>query len=205
MKKKQERNPAFASTYQRVSRLMIAAICLVALTHIGFNTSFKGHQILNNQSLTTAQGLAKQLALGASHAIAEENTARLDQLVNNFAQDEFIQTAAVFDKQGNLLSQSNFAASYQDLLKTPNALPGVSRLATPVISDVFVDDVRIGFVRLTYTFPAAIRTGHDYLHEVSKQIALMLVLSVVLTWVLARKIKRWQVKRYIKNAEQDDE
>jgi membrane protein len=204
MKKNQDRNPAFASTYQRISRLMIAAICLVALTHIGFNTSFKGHQILEQQSKTTAQGLAKQLALGARTAIKEQDKKPLSQLVNNFAQDEFIQTAAIFDKYGNLLVQSNFAASYQDLLKTPSALPGLSKLATPVISDVFDQGKRVGFVRLTYTFPAAIREGHDYLHEVSKQIALMLILSVVLTWVLARKIKRWQVKRYIRNAEQEE-
>ena len=69
---------------------------------------------------------------------------------------------------------------------------------------MFDQGKRVGFVRLTYTFPAAIREGHDYLHEVSKQIALMLILSVVLTWVLARKIKRWQVKRYIRNAEQEE-
>ena len=204
MKKNQDRNPAFASTYQRISRLMIAAICFIALTHIGFNTSFKGHQILNNQSQTTAQGLAKQLALSARFAIKDQDTQALTRLVNNFAQDEFIQTAAVFDKFGNLLSQSDFAASYQDLLKTPNALPGLSKLATPIIDDVFVEGERVGFVRLTYTFPAAIREGHEYLHEVSKQIALMLILSVILTWVLARKIKRWQVKRYIRNAEQEE-
>ena len=205
MKKNQERNPAFASTYQRISRLIIAAICLIALTHIGFNTSFKGHQILNKQNRATAQGLVEQLSLGASFAIKSQDEKALNQLVNNFAQNEFIQTAAVFDKHGNLLAQSDFAASYQDLLKTPNALPGLSKLATPVISDVFVNDKRIGFARLTYTFPAAIREGHDYLHEVSKQIGLMLILSVVLTWVLARKVKRWQVKRYIRNSEQDEE
>ncbi|WP_372768189.1 AhpA/YtjB family protein [Pseudoalteromonas sp.] len=204
MKKNQDRNPAFASTYQRISRLMIAAICLIALTHIGFNTSFKGHQVLNNQSKATAKGLAKQLALGARFAIKGADNKMLNRLVNNFAQDEFIQTAAIFDKQGNLLAQSNFAASYQDLLETPSALPGLSKLATPVISDVFDQGKRIGFVRLTYTFPAAIREGHEYLHQVTKQIALMLILSVILTWVLARKVKRWQVKRYIRNTEQEE-
>ena len=205
MKKKQERNPAFASTYERVSRLIIAAICLVVLTYIGFNTSFKGHQILDNHSLNSAQGLAKQLSLAVKDNIVNTDIQALNRIVNNFAQDEFIQTAAVFDKQGNLLSQSKFAPSYQALLATPNALPGLSKLSTPVIQDVFVDTQRIGFVRLTYTFPAATRIGHDYLHELGKQIVLMLILSVVLTWVLARKIKRWQFKRYIRSAEQEEE
>lgn len=205
MKKKQERNPAFASTYQRISRLTIAAICLLALTHIGFNTSFKGHQILDNQSLSTAESLVNQLAFGASTAISKNDTEAMSHLVNSFAQDEFIQTAALFDHHGHLLVQSENASTYQALLDTPNALPGVSRLATPVIEDVFYNSKRIGFARITYTFPAAIRVGHDYLHEVTKQIALMLILSVILTWVLARKIKRWQVKRYIRNTEQDEE
>ena len=205
MKKKQERNPAYASTYERVSRLTIAALCLTVLTYIGFNTSFKGHQILDNHSLKSAQGLAKQLALAAKEDILNTDIKALDRIVNNFAQDEFIQTAAVFDKQGNLLSHSKFATSYQELLATPNALPGLSKLSTPVIQDVFADSKRIGFVRLTYTFPAATRDAHDYLHELGTQIVLMLMLSVVLTWVLARKIKRWQFKRYIRSAEQEDE
>ncbi len=205
MKKKQDSNPAFASHYQRLSRLTLAAICIVILTHLGLNTSFHGHEILDNQAQATAQSLGKQFALSAVPYVIEEDIAGLSQLTNNFASDAFIQSAYVFDKYGLLIAKSDNSSLYSNLLETPNSVPGITTLSSPIVQNIMHNEKRIGFARITYSFPAAIKTGHEYLHDVSQQIALMLIVSCILTWVLARKIKRWQVKRYILKSETSDE
>lgn len=205
MKKNQDTNPAFASNYQRITRLMLAAICIIILTHLGFNTSFHGHEILANQSQMTATSLSKQFALSASPYVEKNEQTALVRLVNNFAQDRFIQSAAIFDKHGKLLAQSEHATLYSERLSDPISMPGISQISSPVINDIIADGQRIGFSRITFSHPAATKIGHEYLHDVSKQVAVMMIVSCILTWVLARKIKRWQVKRYIRKSEQDDE
>lgn len=204
MKKTQDNNPAFASLYQRITRLTIAAICFVALTHIGLNSSFHGHEILQKQTHATAASLVNQFALSAAPYVADQDIESLTRLVNNLSKDGYIQAAYVFDKSGLLLAKSDHSTLYAERIESPESLPGVTSLATPILQDIMYDDMRVGFARITYSFPASNREAHDYLHEVVKQIGLMLLLSVMLTWVLARKIKRWQFKRYLKKTSTDD-
>ncbi|ATC95694.1 AhpA/YtjB family protein [Pseudoalteromonas tunicata] len=199
MKKTQLKNPAVASRYQRLTRLSLALLCLFIFVNIAFNSSFQSHDILLKQSHTTARSLALQMSLAARDAIRVDDKAALERIVNNLVQDPYVQSAAIFDPFGELITKSNNGYLYKEQINQPKALPGVSQLLTPVIEPIISQSgKRLGFVRLTYLSRAAMHEGHSYFHQLGRQIALMLILSIVGTWLVARGIKRWQVLRYIR-------
>ncbi|SFC75709.1 AhpA/YtjB family protein [Pseudoalteromonas denitrificans] len=198
MKKKQLNNPLIATIYQRVSRLALTLICLFLLLNLGFNSSFHSHEILAQQTQHTARSLAQQMSYAASDAIVNNNPKQLKLIVNNMTKDPYIVSSSIFDKYGVLIIQSNNSFLYQDYMKQPNAMPGISKLSSPIIQPIFNGKKRLGFVRITYLSRAAMSKGHNYFHQLGRQIGLMLILSCILTWLTARTIKRWQVNRYTK-------
>jgi len=198
MKKKQLNNPVIATIYQRVSRLALTLICLFLLINLGLTSSFDSHQIIEKQTHHTARSLAFQMSYSASDAINNNQPEQLKSIVNNMVKDPFIVSASIFDKHGTLIIQSEDSFLYKEYLKQPNALPGISKLSSPVIQPMFDGKSRIGFVRITYLSRAAMNEGHSHFHQLGRQIGLMLILSCILTWLTARTIKRWQVNRYTK-------
>jgi len=198
MKKKQLNNPVIATIYQRVSRLALTLICLFLLINLGLTSSFDSHQIIEKQTHHTARSLAFQMSYSASDAINNNQPEQLKSIVNNMVKDPFIVSASIFDKHGTLVIQSENSFLYKEYLKQPNALPGISKLSSPVIQPMFDGKSRIGFVRITYLSRAAMNEGHSHFHQLGRQIGLMLILSCILTWLTARTIKRWQVNRYTK-------
>ncbi|MBE0362923.1 membrane protein [Pseudoalteromonas ulvae UL12] len=199
MKKTQLQNPAVASIYQRITRLSLALLCLFIFINIAFNTSFESHEILLKQSHTTARSLALQMSLTARDAIKEDDNTALQRIVDNVVKDPHVQSAAIFDQHGLLISKSANGYLYKEQLNQPKALPGISKLLTPVIEPITSKSgKRLGFVRLTYLSMAAMNEGHSYFHQLGRQIGLMLILCIVGTWLIARTIKRWQVMRYIR-------
>jgi len=198
MKKKQLNNPVIATIYQRASRLALTLICLFLLINLGLNSSFDSHEIIAKQTHHTARSLAQQMSYAASNAINNKQDKQLRTIVNNMVKDPFVVSASIFDKYGTLLIQSDGSFLYQEYVKQPNAMPGFSKLSTPVIEPMFNGKTRIGFVRLTYLSRAAMSEGHNYFHKLGRQVGLMLILSCILTWLTARTIKRWQVNRYTK-------
>ena len=198
MKKKQLNNPVIATIYQRVSRLALTLICLFLLINLGLTSSFDSHEIIEKQTHHTARSLAFQMSYSASDAINNNQPEQLKSIVNNMVKDPFIVSASIFDKHGTLMIQSEDSFLYKEYLKQPNALPGISKLSSPVIQPMFDGKSRIGFVRITYLTRAAMNEGHSHFHQLGRQIGLMLILSCILTWLTARTIKRWQVNRYTK-------
>lgn len=198
MKKKQLNNPVIATIYQRISRLALTLICLFLLINLGLTSSFDSHEIIAKQTHHTARSLAFQMSYSASDAINNNQPEQLKPIVNNMVKDPFIVSASIFDKHGTLIIQSDDSFLYKEYLKQPNALPGISKLSSPVIQPMFDGKSRIGFVRITYLSRAAMNEGHNHFHQLGRQIGLMLILSCILTWLTARTIKRWQVNRYTK-------
>jgi len=198
MKKKQLNNPAIATMYQRASRLGLTLICLFLLINLGFNSSFDSHEIIAKQTHHTARSLALQMSYTASDAFNNNKPKQLKSIVNNMVKDPYVVSASIFDKHGTLISQSDDSFLYQEYLKQPNAMPGISKLSTPVVQPMFDGKIRTGFVRITYLSHAAMNEGHNYFHQLGRQVGLMLILSCILTWLTARTIKRWQVNRYTK-------
>ena len=199
MKKTQLKNPAVASSYQRLTRLSLALLCLFIFVNVAFNSSFQSHDILLKQSHTTARSLALQMSLGARDALKDEDQPALQRIINNLVKDPYVQSAAIFNQFGELIVKSDNGYLYKEQVNQPKALPGVSTLLTPVIEPIVTQSgKRLGFVRLTYLSRAAMSEGHSYFHQLGRQIALMLILSIVGTWLVARGIKRWQILRYIR-------
>ncbi|PAJ74630.1 smp protein [Pseudoalteromonas sp. NBT06-2] len=198
MKKKQLNNPTIATMYQRAFRLALTLICLFLLINLGFSSSFDSHEIIAKQTHHTARSLALQMSYAAKDALSNNKPKQLKTIVNNMVKDPYVVSASIFDKYGALIIQSDDSFLYQEYLKQPNAMPGISKLSSPIIQPMFNGKIRTGFVRITYLSRAAMSEGHNYFHKLSRQIGLMLILSCILTWLTARTIKRWQVNRYTK-------
>ncbi len=201
MKKIQLKNPIIASIYQRISRLSLTMICFFALIYMGYNSSFQSHDILYKQSQITSRSLILQMSYWAKDAIKQRNKLQLHHIANDVIKVPYIHSAAIFDQYGTLLAKSDNSKLYQHHTDK-QAMPGINKELTPLVESVFANGKRIGFVRISYESHKAMSAGHSYFHSLGRQIGIMLILCCVLTWLFARTIKRWQIKRYNRKVSQ---
>ncbi|MBS3798169.1 AhpA/YtjB family protein [Pseudoalteromonas sp. BDTF-M6] len=200
MKNKQVKNPVRSSQWQRLRRLLFAALCFVLLTWMAFNTSFQGHHMLYQQGYHSAKSLSQQLALTAALPLEQNNKPRLGELTNQLSSDAVIQSAVIYDMYGTAQAQSEAYSPYQASLGITQATPGISKLTQPIVVPINSpqDNKPIGFARVNYLPQTAIDTSHRYIHEVGRQVLLMLFICCIFTWQLGRGLKRWQLKRYFR-------
>ncbi len=200
MKNKQVKNPVRTSRWQRLTRLVFAALCFVLLTWMAFNTSFQGHQMLYQQSYQYAKSLSQQLALTAALPLEQNNKPRLTELANQLSMDDVIQSAVIYDISGSTQAQSDVYSPYDSQYGITLGTPGISKLTQPIVIPITSSQEQkpIGFARVNYLPQTAIDTSHRYIHEVGRQVLLMLIICCIFTWQLGRGLKRWQLKRYFR-------
>jgi membrane protein len=194
-----------SSRGRRVFRLLIAAACFILLTQIGFNTSFESHQLLHEQADNTAKSLTKQIALNAAQALKRDDIPSLRILTNHLASDPFVLGVSIYNQQGKLKISNDGFSPQANIKGLPNALPGISKLKTPIIEQIIDDkDQPIGFVYVVYLTESAMAKSHQHFHELGRVVLLMLVITCVFTWQIGRALTRWEVKRQIRKSVQDE-
>ena len=97
----------------------------------------------------------------------------------------------------------NAPTSYQNLPKT---LPGLSKTKSIISEPVYTPTGQpLGFVNMVYLTEAAMARSHEHFHELGRVVLLMLLITVVFTWQIARALKRWEVRRrFIKRVKAPD-
>ena len=195
-----------SSRSRRFIRLLIATACLVLLTKIVLNTSFESHQLLHKQAENTARSLAQQLALNVSLPLKRSDLVALQQLANHLASDPHVIGVSIYNQQGNLkISNDNFTP-LTNITGLPSALPGISKIKTPIVMPVFDRDKQpLGFVSVVYLTESAMSESHQHFHELGRMVLLMLMITCIFTWQIGRALKRWEVKRQIRKSSQDVE
>ncbi|MFY8274230.1 AhpA/YtjB family protein [Pseudoalteromonas sp. SSDWG2] len=200
MKNKQVKNPVRTSRWQRLTRLLFAALCLLAITWMAFNTSFEGHQLLYQQGHQYAKSLSQQLAKTAALPLEQNNKPRLTELTNQLSAEDIIQSAVIYDLQGTTQAASEVYTPFNPDNGLAIGTAGISKLTQPIVIPIVSSQEQkpIGFARVNYLPQTAIAHSHRYLHEVSRQVLLMLLISCIFMWQLGRGLKRWQLKRYFR-------
>ncbi|MBE0369462.1 smp protein [Pseudoalteromonas sp. MMG013] len=194
-----------SSTGRRLVRLLIAAACFLLLTHIAFTTSFESHQLLHKQADNTARSLTAQLALNAAQPLKRNDLPALRQLANHLASDPFVMGVSIYNQQGKLKISNDGFTPRQPLNALPSALPGISKIKTPIVVQVIDNEkTPIGFVNTVYLTESAMSQSHQHFHELGRMVLLMLVITGVFTWQIGRALKRWEVKRQIRKSVQDE-
>ncbi|WP_349285668.1 AhpA/YtjB family protein [Pseudoalteromonas sp. BZB3] len=205
MKNTQALDLITSSKNRRLIRLIIAAACFITLTWIAFNTSFRSHQLLNNQAHQAARSLAQQTAWNASYSMQSQELDKLEKLTKNLAKDPYVLGAAIYDHQGQLLTKSEGFQAEPLNQGIAKQLPGISKLKDAIVLPITnADDKPLGFVNMVYLTQDAMSESHHHFHELGRMVLLMLIITCVFTWQLGRALKRWEVKRQILKSEQDD-
>lgn len=181
---------------RRLLRLCIAAVSLVMITWLAFNTSFESHRLLHNGADLTARSLTKQLAKNVALPLSRNDTPRLNALANHLAADDFVLQVAIYDNQGRFLVASNGIQAPTNYQNLPQTLPGLSKTKSIISEPVYTPNGQpLGFVNMVYLTEAAMAQSHDHFHELGRVVLLMLLITVVFTWQIARALKRWEVRR----------
>ncbi|WP_440055167.1 AhpA/YtjB family protein [Pseudoalteromonas sp. T1lg65] len=196
-----------SSQARRLLRLCLAAICMVMLTWLAFNTSFQSHKLLHNGADHTARSLTKQFALNVAFPLSRIDTPRLAALANHLATDEFVLQVAIYNNKGQFIignDGSQATVEYQDL---PATLPGLSKMKNVISEPVYDPQGQpLGFVSMIYLTEAAMSQSHQHFHELGRAVLLMLVITMLFTWQIGRALTRWEVKRKIrKRSKSEDE
>ncbi|RXF03174.1 AhpA/YtjB family protein [Pseudoalteromonas sp. PS5] len=188
-----------SSRGRRLLRLCIAAICLVMVTWLAFNTSFESHRLLHNGADLTARSLTKQLAKNAALPLSRNDNPRLSALANHLAGDDFVLQVSIYDFQGRFVVGNDGNTAPTQYQQLPQTLPGLSKTKSIISEPVYTPTGQpLGFVNMVYLTEAAMSQSHAHFHELGRVVLLMLIITMVFTWQIGRGLKGWEVKRKIR-------
>ncbi|MEJ6474999.1 AhpA/YtjB family protein [Pseudoalteromonas piscicida] len=188
-----------SSRGRRLLRLCIAAVSLIMVTWLAFNTSFESHRLLHNGADLTARSLTKQLAKNVALPLSRDDTPRLSALANHLAGDDFVLQVSIYDYQGRFVVGNDGITAPVQYQQLPQTLPGLSKTKSIISEPVYTPTGQpLGFVNMVYLTEAAMSQSHSHFHELGRVVLLMLVITMVSTWQIGRALKRWEVKRKIR-------
>ncbi|WP_125720687.1 AhpA/YtjB family protein [Pseudoalteromonas rubra] len=206
MKNTQALETLSSSRSRRLLRLLVAAMCFLTITWLAFNTSFRSHQLLHTNADHTGRSLTKQLALNAALPLSRMDTPQLRALSNHLASDEFVLSVRLYNHQGQFIIGNDGQNTPPEITDLPRHLAGLTQSKQPIVEPIYDSEQQpIGFVSVEYLTEAAMAQSHRHFHELGRVVLLMLGIACIFTWQIGRALKRWEVKRQIRNSVTDEE
>ncbi|TMP29333.1 smp protein [Pseudoalteromonas rubra] len=195
-----------SSRNRRLLRLLVAAMCFLTVTWLAFNTSFRSHQLLHTNADHTGRSLTKQLALNAALPLSRMDTPQLRALCNHLASDEFVLSVRLYNQQGQFIIGNDGQDAPPEITDLPRHLAGLTQSKQPIVEPIYdTEQQPIGFVSVEYLTESAMAESHRHFHELGRVVLLMLAIACIFTWQIGRALKRWEVKRQIRNSVADEQ
>jgi len=138
-----------------------------------------------------AASLSGFAAEEAKYYLPNDKTQDIHSLIDNLSKDTAIQDATIYNNLGQTIYQSKPTLVLSDLLKiTPNNNVDSSAV-TPYISELYDDNKKVGYIRITLKKNEIIKLIDEYQSQSISTILLMMFISfftgVILVLVLFNK------------------
>ena len=174
---------------------LIQISCLVLICAVAIYKIAMLHHTANELKFQQIEKFAASLsgfaAEEAQHYLAKNKTQDLHLLIDNLSKDTAIQDATIYNNLGEIIYQSKPILGLSDLLKiTPNNKVDSSEI-TPYISELYSDNKKIGYIRITLKKHEILKLIDEYQDQSTSTILLMMFIlfftGVILTLVLSSK------------------
>lgn len=153
------------------------------------------HKMLHDQTASLSRILLRQTAHTAYDSIANNETDKLQELVDNLDREPLILDASIYNAQGEILAATMDAMPLDQLigLNTPLSVASIGR--QQLVQPVTHDGNMIGFVRMTLEHGQIIQESSNRLEQNINLIRSMLLVALVtgalLIFTIANRIELW--------------
>lgn len=186
--------------------LVISALLTVGMIVLGSVVINNQKQLLQQQIDAHGHSVASQLADSVKEPILADDALSLSVLTSNLISDDKIRGAAVLDIQGNMLARSGLLP-LDPGIENVHARPltdtdtysfdwqhmdsaNDSHRLVSYIQPVHFQDVRTGYVLLTFSSDSLDIALHDSVRAVTAATILMVILAVIISFVMSRRLSR---------------
>ncbi|MFD2179837.1 YtjB family periplasmic protein [Veronia pacifica] len=166
---------------RRLWQLLVISICLVTVVMLfvySNNLNNRNYKMLFDQTEDMARLFLRQMAVSAVPAISDDNTGRLEKLVNNLQKEPLVLDATIYNAEGLVIANSDNAMPLSQLtgLNTPLSVASIGRqqLVEPIIKG----DRIVGFLRVTLEHGSVIKAAANRLDKSINLVRAMILLAL---------------------------
>lgn len=186
--------------------LIISALITLGMIVLGSVVITNQKQLLQQQIDAHGHSVASQLAEAAKEPILADDALSLSVLTSNLNSDNKIKGTAVIDIQGNILAQSGMVpleSGIEDIHARPlrdthtysfdwhyRDKNNQSHMLVSYIQPVYFQDVRTGYVLITFSSDALDLALQDSVRAVTAATILMIILAVIVSFVMSKRLSR---------------
>lgn len=186
-----------SSIRRKMFQLLGAVALLMVTLSLWLDINQKGEDLLVENAMVLADNVMQQTAHTARHHIQTGDSDSLDVLVASALTSEHILEMVIYDKAGQVLSQSENALPtvqrFRNLDKTMQGFEPV-----PFVREVLGDNGSlIGFVRLTILTRNLQQEGMNFVYVLSKQIMLITLLAGLIGYLFTVGLRPFSANAYM--------
>ena len=178
--------------------LALAGFVAVTLGILWLILATNLQSLLNSQTETFGNAIAKQSAYAASELVLADDLLSLNVIATKLAEDSNVESASFFDANNKLLAQSGNAAANDPANNTlllrpsaedtkPTAFNSYSRGDT-YVAPVTFQDVLAGYAQITLNKESITSTIRNSIQWMSIATIFILIISFILSFILGRHI-----------------
>ena len=182
---------------------VISLLITLGMILLGAVVITNQEKLLRNQINAHGNTVASQLAQSAKEQVLADDKLSLSVMIKNMAQDKNILGAVVYDDKGNILAHEGIAPVNNKNILTPlekadmsktnihewqETKAGQTEKYVSFLHPVQFQDVTAGYVLITFSRASLDRAITDSVRAVTAATILMILIAVVISFVMARKI-----------------
>ena len=186
-----------SSFSKKMLQLMLAVALVVVTLSLWSDINDKGENLLAENALVLADNVLQQTSHTAKHYIEAGDTEGLAILVSSALISDHILEVVVYDKFGQILSQSKNALATKDrFLNIDKDLEKFEPI--PYVQEVLnADNALIGFIRVTILTRNLQKQGMNYLYVLSKQVMLITLLAGLIGYLFTVGLRPFSANAYM--------
>lgn len=186
--------------------MIISALITLGMIVLGSVVINNQKQLLQQQIDAHGRSVAKQLAESVKEPILADDVLTLNVITSNLDSDEKVQGTAVLDNNGNQLARSGLVpldGKIEHIRARPLAETGTysfdwqsvdtdgqAQKLVSYIQPVYFQDVRTGYVLITFSSASLDLALSDSVRAVTAATILMIVLAVIVSILMSKRLSR---------------
>lgn len=184
------RRPDLRWIYRKFAQAGIAIALVILVIGMWHSATNKAASRFEQHAFTLARAMVKQSGIAAAEFA--NNNDKINQIIEQVAQSDFILDASLYDTKGQLLAKSSNALPTKvavGLQKPDNNTESVHN-RFPIVETLYQAQNPVGYLRVTFDYDAVQKDSTEFQQDYSALTRLMLFLTGLIGVLFARAFSK---------------